>query len=71
MKPEIKPLSKYQAIWAQAKRNGTVQDLDILPALNWQWPTETFLQRRLAELKKRQSSMSNEGTVCRPNEWHK
>ena len=51
MKPDMKPLSKYQAIWARAKRDGTVQDFDSLPAHKWQWPTATFLQRRLAELK--------------------
>ena len=54
MKPDIKPLSKYQAIWAQAKRNGTVQAFDSLPVHTWQWPTDTFLQRRLAELRTRQ-----------------
>ena len=54
MRPDIKPLSKYQAIWAQAKRNGTVQAFDSLPVHTWQWPTDTFLQRRLAELRKRQ-----------------
>ncbi|HKE57933.1 MAG TPA: hypothetical protein VKB46_14570 [Pyrinomonadaceae bacterium] len=53
VKLDIKPLSKYQAIWAQAKRNGTIQDRDSLPAQNWTWPTDTFLQRRLTELRNR------------------
>jgi hypothetical protein len=44
MKPDMKPLSKYQAIWARAKRNGTVPDFDSLPAHKWQWPTATFLR---------------------------
>ena len=52
MKPEIKPLTKYQAIWELAKRNGTVREFDSLPAQKWDWPTGTFLQRRLAELRK-------------------
>jgi hypothetical protein len=54
VKPEIKELSKFQAIWALAKRNGTVQDFDSLPAQKWEWPSGTFLQRRLAELRKRE-----------------
>jgi siderophore synthetase component len=66
MKPDMKPLSKYQAIWARAKRNGTVQDFDSLPAHKWQWPTATFLQRRLAELKKRQ--IKNPLRVCKQRE---
>jgi hypothetical protein len=54
LRPDLKPLTKFQAIWAQAKANGAVQDLDSLPANNWQWPTGTFLQRRLAELRERE-----------------
>jgi len=54
MKSENKPLTKYQTIWAQAKSNGTIQDFDGLPAHKWEWPTGTFLQRRLAELRRRQ-----------------
>ena len=54
-KPDITPLSKYQTIWALAKRNGTVRDFDSLPAQNWEWPTGTFLQRRVAELRKKEA----------------
>ena len=53
VKPDIKPLTKYQAIWALAKHRGTVQEFDSLPEHKWEWPTGTFLQRRLAELRNR------------------
>ena len=55
MKADIRRLSKYQMIWELAKRNGTIQDLDSLPAQKWDWPTGTFLQRRLAELRRRET----------------
>ena len=54
VKADIKPLSKYQAIWALATQNGTRHEFNSLPAQKWEWPTGTFLQRRLAELKRRQ-----------------
>jgi hypothetical protein len=53
MKPDIRPVSKYQLILELAKRTGTVRDFDSLPPQKWDWPTGTFLQRRLAELRKR------------------
>jgi hypothetical protein len=41
--------------WAteEEMKNGTIQDRDSLPAQNWTWPTDTFLQRRLTELRNR------------------
>lgn len=44
--------SAFQLILSTAKANGAEYRGDELPANNWRWPTETWLQRRLRELRR-------------------
>ena len=40
------------AVFEQAKVNGAEYRGDELPESRWQWPSETWMRRRLAELQK-------------------
>lgn len=39
-------LSYWQLIFSQSKVNGAPYHDDELPVFNWNWPTDTYLQRR-------------------------
>ena len=41
----------WQLIFALSRVNGGLYIGDYLNSCHWQWPKETWLQRRLAELK--------------------
>lgn len=47
----IKPLSFWEMIFTLSPVNGADNCQDILPVHGRDWPKETFLQRRLEELK--------------------
>jgi len=39
-------MSYWQLIFSQSKVNGASYKNDELPTCNWNWPTDTYLQRR-------------------------
>jgi len=45
-------MSYWQCIFSQSKVNGASYKDDALPAGNWNWPTDTYLQRRRSLLLK-------------------
>ena len=47
---QAKP-SYWQLIFLQSKVNGAAYYGEELPGRNWNWPTNTYLQRRLKESK--------------------
>jgi hypothetical protein len=49
-------LSSWQLIFLQSKANNGPYDGDRLPLQNWNWPQETWLQKRLRYLRKSHDS---------------
>jgi hypothetical protein len=47
----------WQLVFNQSKVNGAEYFGDRLPSNSWEWPKDTFLQRRLSELKRRRPEM--------------
>ena len=45
-------MSAWQLIFQQSKVNNGVYDGDRLPSYIWDWPRETWLQKRLRGLRK-------------------
>jgi hypothetical protein len=43
--------SYWQLIFMQSKVNGAVYNGEELPGRNWEWPKDTYLQRRLQKAK--------------------
>ena len=43
--------SRWQMVFSQSKVNGAYYDGEKLPPLPWDWPKDTFLQRRRQLLK--------------------
>ncbi len=41
----------WQLVFSQSRANGAPYRGEQLPGHNWNWPTNTFLQRRLREVK--------------------
>jgi hypothetical protein len=41
--------SFWQLVFAQSKVNGARYFEDELPSQNWNWPKETYLQRRIRD----------------------
>jgi hypothetical protein len=48
--------SRWQMVFSQSKVNGAYYDGEKLPPLPWDWPKDTFLQRRRQLLKSSRSS---------------
>jgi hypothetical protein len=48
--------STWQRIFLQSKVNGASYGGDQLSGFNWSWPQNTYLQRRLKDLRRYQSS---------------
>ena len=44
---ELDKPSYWQLIFIQSKVNGAPYNGDALPGRHWDWPKETYLQRRL------------------------
>jgi hypothetical protein len=53
----------WQLVFNQSKVNGAEYFGDRLPSHSWHWPKDTFLQRRLDELKKRRPRIAQEHSV--------
>ena len=47
MESETKKASYWQLIFMQSKVNGAPYNGDELPGRHWNWPKDTYLQRRL------------------------
>lgn len=47
--------SFWQLVFSQSKMNGSPYHGEELPRHNWEWPDDTYLQRRLSYLKESQS----------------
>jgi hypothetical protein len=50
----------WQLVFNQSKVNGAEYFGDRLPSNCWDWPKDTFLQKRLNELKKRRQENSSD-----------
>jgi hypothetical protein len=48
---EMDKRSYWQLIFMQSKVNGAPYNGEALPGRNWDWPKETYLQRRLRRLR--------------------
>jgi hypothetical protein len=48
---EMDKRSYWQLIFMQSKVNGAPYNGEALPGHNWDWPKETYLQRRLQRLR--------------------
>jgi hypothetical protein len=53
---ELEKPSFWQLVFAQSKVNGAHYIGDHLPGSNWDWPKDTFLQRRLRQVRWYQAS---------------
>jgi hypothetical protein len=53
---ELEKPSFWQLVFAQSKANGGHYIGEQLPGSNWEWPKDTFLQRRLREVRWYQAS---------------
>jgi hypothetical protein len=66
-------INYWQMVFNQSRVNGAEYFGDHLPTNSWDWPKNTFLQRRLSELKKRrfdgftETSEENRNPVTIPN----
>lgn len=43
--------SYWQLIFSQSKANGAPYNGEMLPGRNWDWPRDTYLQRRLQRVR--------------------
>jgi hypothetical protein len=50
MKTNFAKPSSWQLVFLQSKVNGASYRGEQLPNLSWQWPKDTYLQRRLKRL---------------------
>jgi len=48
---ELETPSFWQLVFAQSKANGAPYRGEQLPGQIWNWPKDTFLQRRLREMR--------------------
>jgi hypothetical protein len=48
---ELAKPSYWQLIFLQSKVNGATYNGERLPGRNWDWPKDTYLQRRLQRTK--------------------
>jgi hypothetical protein len=61
MKPDERELEKpsfWQLVFAQSKVNGARYIGEQLTVSNWDWPKETFLQRRLRQVRWHRASLT-------------
>jgi hypothetical protein len=48
---ELEKPSFWQVVFAQSKVNGALYIGEQLPNRSWDWPKDTYLQRRLQQVK--------------------
>jgi hypothetical protein len=56
---EMDKQSFWQLVFSQSKVNGAPYFGDTLPGRSWDWPKDTYLQRRLQQSKWFQSTGNN------------
>jgi hypothetical protein len=56
VKPSLRKLTDWQRIFLQSKVNGAPYNDGALDRYKWDWPKETYFQRRLYRLKSAQDS---------------
>jgi hypothetical protein len=56
---EMGKQSFWQLVFSQSKVNGAPYFGDTLPGRTWEWPKDTYLQRRLQQSKWFQSTGNN------------
>ena len=56
---ELGKRSFWQLVFSQSKVNGAPYFGDNLPGRTWDWPTDTYLQRRLQQTKLFQSTANS------------
>ncbi|HET8669374.1 MAG TPA: hypothetical protein VFM05_01755 [Candidatus Saccharimonadales bacterium] len=49
--PQLKKPSYWQLIFLQSKANGAPYKGEVLPGQSWDWPKDTYFQRRLHLIK--------------------
>lgn len=49
LKLDVEKTSLWQQVFLQSKVNGAPYRGDQLPGVHWEWPKDTFLQRRLRD----------------------
>ncbi len=49
LKIDTRKPSLWQRVFLQSKVNGALYRGDQLPGMHWEWPQNTFLQRRLRD----------------------
>jgi hypothetical protein len=49
--PQLKKTSYWQLIFLQSKVNGAPYKGEALPGQSWNWPRDTYFQRRLNLIK--------------------
>ncbi len=55
---EIEKPSFWQLVFSQSKVNGATYSGERLQGYVWNWPTDTFLQRRLRQIRWDKSSLN-------------
>lgn len=56
-KLELAKHSFWQLIFLQSKVNGALYQGEQLPGVRWDWPKNTFLQRRLEQARARMDAV--------------
>ena len=53
---ELEKQSFWQLVFSQSKVNGAIYMGEQLPGCNWDWPKDTYFQRRLRQVRWYQTS---------------
>ena len=53
---ELQKASFWQLVFSQSKVNGATYIGEELPGRNWEWPRDTYFQRRLRKVRSYQAS---------------
>jgi hypothetical protein len=66
-------MSYWESVFLQSKVNRGAYDGDRLPPQNWDWPRETWFQKRLRHLRKTQAVLQYEDrtgpVITSQNQW--
>jgi hypothetical protein len=52
IEPNLEQPSFWQLVFSQSKVNGAPYNGEELPGRNWNWPKDTYLQRRLGQTRR-------------------
>jgi hypothetical protein len=53
-------MNSWQLIFLQSKVNNGLYYGDLFPAQNWDWPEETWFQKRLRDLRRSNGKLAEE-----------